>query len=63
MKPLNFRNQYVKFREGLETRANLEYNQVRELLKYWDGIQERTTKKAIKAMEENDRKKRPNKYN
>jgi hypothetical protein len=58
-----YRNQYVKYRDGLDTRANLKYNQISELLDYWDKISDATRKRAIKAMEENDKRKRPNKDN
>ncbi len=59
---IRYRNQYVRFREGLENRANLNWEQTRQLLKYWDELSDKTIELVKKRMDENDRKMHPNSY-
>jgi TonB family protein len=56
----DYNNNWVRYRDGLDERANLNYEQ-REMLKdYWHKKREEITEKVKKIMEENDRKLRPN---
>lgn len=58
-----YNNHWVLFRDGLDERANLNYDQ-REMLKdYWHKTRDAMTEKVSNIMKENDRKLRPNREN
>ena len=57
-----YNNNWVLFRNGLDYKANLTFEQTEELKDYWHKTRDDITEKVSKLMEENDRRKRPNKY-
>jgi hypothetical protein len=57
-----YNNNWVLFRDGLDYKANLTFEQTEELKDYWHKTRDDITEKVSKLMEENDRRKRPNKY-
>lgn len=59
----SYNNDWVLYRDGLDERANLNYDQ-REMLKdYWHKTRDAMTEKVSNLMKENDRKLRPNREN
>jgi len=59
----SYNNNWVFFRDGLDERANLNYDQ-REMLKdYWHKTRDAMTEKVGNLMKENDKKLRPNRDN
>lgn len=57
-----YNNNWVLFRNGLDYKANLTNEQTEELKDYWHKTRDDITEKVSKLMEDNDRRKRPNKY-
>jgi hypothetical protein len=59
----SYNNNWVRFRDGLDERANLNYDQ-REMLKdYWHKTRDAMTEKVSNLMKANDKKLRPNREN
>jgi hypothetical protein len=58
----DYSNSGVLFRDGLDERANLNYDQQKMLKDYWSKTSDAMINKVSKMMEENDRKLRPNQY-
>jgi hypothetical protein len=52
-------NKRVLFRDGIEERSNLNYEDRQSLLKYWDEKFDITIKKIQQLIDENEMKKRP----
>ncbi|MCG3165158.1 MAG: hypothetical protein POELPBGB_00920 [Bacteroidia bacterium] len=56
----DYNNSWVRFRDGLDGRANLNFEQIESLKNYWDKTREEIEKKVSDVMDENERQKRPN---
>ncbi|WP_395051158.1 hypothetical protein [Flavobacterium sp.] len=59
---ISYNNNWVDFRDSLEEKANLSYEQQQALEDYWHKTRGAVTEKVIALMEENDKKKRPEYY-
>jgi hypothetical protein len=59
---INYNNNWVDFRDGLEEKANLSYDQQKVLEDYWHKTRDKMTEKIIALMNKNDKKKRPKYY-
>ncbi len=60
---IDYNNNWVSFRNGLEEEANLNYDQQQMLENYWQTTRDEITERVTKLMQENDKLKRPNHYN
>jgi hypothetical protein len=59
---ISYNNNWVDFRDSLEEKSNLSYDQQQALEDFWHKTRDAMTEKVIVLMEENDKKKRPNFY-
>jgi len=59
----SYNNNWVRFRDGLDERANLNYDQCEILKDYWHKTGDVMTEKVSNLIKENDKKLRPNRDN
>jgi len=57
-----YNNGWVMYRDALDSKANLNSNQVESLKDYWHETRDSMSKKVDGVMEENETRKRPNAY-
>ncbi|MFT6443641.1 MAG: hypothetical protein ACJASM_003203 [Salibacteraceae bacterium] len=57
-----YNNGWVMFRDALDSKANLNSNQIESLKDYWHETRDSMSKKVAGVMEENEMRKRPNAY-
>jgi hypothetical protein len=59
---ITYNNNWVEFRDGLEEKANLSYDQQKVLKDYWHKTRDMMTEKIKALFKRNDKNKRPNYY-
>lgn len=59
----SYNNNWVFFRDGLDERSNLNYDQRTMLKDYWHKTRDAMKEKVSNMMKENDKKLRPNRDN
>jgi hypothetical protein len=58
-----YNNARVLFQLGVDEKANLNFEQQKQVKTYWSQTEDEMREKVIKLMGENEKKLRPNKYN